>query len=400
MPDINWTAMRRRLSIVLGTIAALALAGAGCNRGGGGMPPMMQRPPPGVVVVPVTIGNVPIYLDEIGKAVALQTVAIQPQVTGQITDIAFTDGQIVKKGDLLFKIDPRPYQATLNQAKATLDQDQQKANFAKLDYSMVQNAGNALGAVSREDFETKKNALAVAEAQIKVDEAAVETAAVNLAYCTITSPIDGRVGQHQFDLGTVVMGNGFVTNSLVTVETLDPIYVDFTVPEPSLTQVRDAMAAVPGGALKVIVSVPGQESRSKEGTLTFLDNSVQPATGTVKLRATLPNPEYYFWPGQFVNVRLILKTINGAILVPSEAEQFSQTGPFIYTVDKDNKTELRPIKPGQRQGEMLVIESGVNPDDRVVAQGQLMIQGPGQPVTVLPNAPTTTSAPASTMPGS
>jgi multidrug efflux system membrane fusion protein len=236
------------------------------------------------------------------------------------------------------------------------------------------------GAESREEFEQKKNARDVAVAQIKIDQADVATAKVNLNYCTVTSPIDGRVGQHQFDLGTIVMGNGFVTTAMVTVETVDPIYVDFNIPENSLADVRDAMKA---GELDVTASLPDHPDHICRGKLTFLDNAVRNGTGDVKLRAKLSNSDLYLWPGQFVKVRLILKTIKDAVLIPTQAEQISQAGPFVYVVKDHNTVEMRPIVVGQRQGDMIVAEKGIAAGESVVVVGQLMLY-PGATVVEAP----------------
>jgi multidrug efflux system membrane fusion protein len=344
----------------------------------------MKMPPPMVTVAEAASKDVPVYLDEIGTIVATQSVQIQPQVTGPITKIGFVDGQTVKKGDLLFVIDPSPYQAALDHAVATLDQNQKKLDFAETDFKMAQDLQNLPGAMSREDYEQKKNTRDIAVAQIKISQADVDTAKVNLAYCTITSPIDGRCGQRQYDLGTVVVGNnGFASAPMVTIVTVDPVYVDFYVPENRLPDVKEAMKA---GQLDVTATLPDHPEHVSQGKLTFLDNAVQAGNGDVKLRATMPNADQYLWPGQFVKVRLILRTIKNAVLIPAQAQQISQAGPFVYVVKDDNTVEMRPITAGQRQGDMVVIDKGVEAGESVVVTGQLMLY-PTSPVTVVPGAP-------------
>lgn len=373
-----------KYSLLTGTILVSAALVGGCNKasGAGGAAPKM--PPPMVTVAEAVNKDAPIYLDEIGKTVATQSVQIQPQVSGPITKIGFVDGQTVKKGDLLFLIDPTPYQATLDHAVATHEQDLKKLEFADTDYKMAEEVQNVPGAMSREIYEQKKNTRDVAAAQINISQADIDTAKVNLNYCTISSPIDGRVGQRQFDLGTVVVGNsGFASSPMVTVETVDPIYVDFNVAENMLASVRLAMTA---GTLDVTASLPDHPDHVCGGKLTFLDNAVQDGTGNVKLRATMANSDQYLWPGQFVKVRLILKTIKDAVLIPTQAQQINQAGPFVYVVKDDNTVEMRPITAGQRQGDMVVIDKGVEAGESVVVTGQLMLY-PTAAVTVVPAAP-------------
>ena len=194
----------------------------------------------------------------------------------------------------------------------------------------------------------------MAEAQVQQSQAAVETARLNLEYCTIRSPIDGRAGQRLVDIGNVVAAN---TGSLLVIERLDPIYADFTITENDLTAVQRNMQS---GTLKVEVRLPDEPDKPRDGKLTFLDNAVQEGTGTVKLRATIPNGDHYFWPGRFVKVRLVLSTLHGAVLVPAAAPQISAKGPFVYVIKEDSTAELRPVKLGQRQDEFVVVEEGLS----------------------------------------
>ena len=332
---------------------------------------MPDRPPTPVSATQAIGRDVPVYLDEIGKTTAREYVSIVPQVTGRIMDIHFTDGAELKKGEKLFTIDPRPYQAALDQAKANVTQSTAAANFAKREYERLAHLVEA-NAVSQEDYDTKKNAAALADAALEGAVAAVETANLNLEYCTVVSPIDGRAGQRVADKGNVVKAN---EGSLLVIQRLDPIYADFTVAERDLGAVRKNMAE---GTLKVQVRLPDDGDQSREGDLTFLDSAVKDASGTVKLRATLKNEDRHFWAGQFVNVRLILKTKKNAVLVPSVATQVGQKGPFVFVVKADSTADMRPITPGQRQGDLIVIEEGVKPGEQVIINGQIAVTPNGK----------------------
>ena len=334
-----------------------------------------ERPPAPVTVARAIARDVPVYIDAVGKTVAREVVSVQPQVSGRITQIHFTDGANVKIGDLLFTIDPRPYQAQLNQAEANVAQAEAALSLAKVNFARVEKVSDPR-AVSRQDFDARKSAVESAEATLKQNRAAVENARLNLEYCTIRSPINGRAGQRAVDVGNVVSAN---SGSLLVIQRLDPIYADFTVTESELSGVQRNMAKQ---ALKVEVRLPDDGTEPREGKLTFLDNSVQEGSGTVKLRATLNNNDRSFWPGRFVKVRLILQTQRDAVLVPADAPQLSAKGPFVYVVKPDSSAELRPVKVGQRQEDLIVIKDGLKADERVVVSGQLGVT-PGGKVRVL-----------------
>lgn len=374
-----------RKSAVPALILSIAITFiAGCNRAQSFVDAMnaaANRPPAPVIVSTARAGDVPLYLDEIGRTTAREMVAIRAQASGQITAIHFQDGADLHKGDLLFTIDPRPYQAALDQAKATLAQAEASLQLAKDDWARYQSLDAR--SVSRADYDAKKNAVAVDQALVEAGNAAIETATVNLEYCTIHSPIDGRAGQRLIDLGNVVTANGAPV--LLTIQRLDPIYADFTVAENDLAQVRQYLAA---GTLKILVRTPEDMQDDKtglQGDLTFLDNAVQDGTGTVKLRGTLPNPDHKLWPGQFVHVRLILKVIKNAVLVPQAAIELAQTGSYVYVVTADNTADQRDVTLGQQHGQEVVIEKGLIAGDRVVVQGQMLVAPKGK-VTVLPPA--------------
>jgi multidrug efflux system membrane fusion protein len=370
----------RKESRVAGLVllTGAALAACGCKNGAAQAP--FQMPPPPVTVVRAVAHDVPVYLDEIGKSGAFETVTVTPQIPGRITDRLFDDGAQLKKGQPLFTIDPRPYQAQLDAAQAQLAQSRAALDLANTQLKMYASIADTR-AVSQLDFETKKNTVELDQAQVQAAEAAVENAKLNLEYCHITAPIDGRAGARLVDVGNVVQAN---TTGLLLIQRLDPIYADFTVTENDLPEVRREMER---GSLKVQVRVPSDpENSGRAGDLTFLDNAVQNGTGTVNLRATVPNPDRHFWPGQFVDVRLILSTAKGAVLIPNQASQISQQGPFVYVIKQDNTAELRQVTLGQRQGDEVVVAKGLSDGEQVVVTGQLSVHA-GVPVRIVTNAP-------------
>jgi len=372
-----------------------------------------ERPPAPVSIAVALAQDVPTYIDAIGKTAAREVVSIQPQVSGRITKIHFTDGANLRKGDLLFTIDPRPFEANLRQAQANVSKDlalkkQAEANLAseiaKAKWGAVQveryHTLVSQGIVSREQYdELRANqssldanvgsahaAVNSADESIKVDMAAVESAKVQLSYCTIRSPIDGRAGQRLVDVGNVVnpggssnnsssSGNPANNNSLLVIERLDPIYADFTISQNLLPEVQQQMRA---NRLTAEVRLPEDPVAPVIGQLTFLNNAVESTTGTVSLRATVANSDHRFWPGRFVNIRLVLNTIHQAVLVPATAPQMSANGSFVYVVKQDSTAEQRPVTLGQAQGDLVVVERGVVAGEQVVTAGQLGVTPGGK----------------------
>src|SRR5213595_843879 len=322
-----------------------------------------QPPVRPVLVAKVVTKHVPVYLDEIGTCAAYETVQVQAQVSGQIIARHFQDGSDVKQGDPLFTIDPRPYQATLDQAKAQAALDQ--ATLKR------QEDLRARKVISQQDYDT-------AVANSRKSQAAAEAAQVNLDYCYIKSPINGRVGLRNVDVGNLV---GPSTPPLVIIQGLDPIYTDFTVAENDLPTVRKYLG---GPNVKVQTYLPDGSIAPRMGDLYFIDNAVQPGSGTVKVRGVTANADRALWPLEFVLVRFILDTIKDARLVPSQAVQISQSGPFVFVLKPDNTVDLRPVKPGQHQdSDMMVVESGIQPDETVIVTGQLAL-APGSKVDPKP----------------
>ncbi len=323
-------------------------------------PPLPPRP---VSTAKVLTKDVPLYLDEIGTCAANESVQVQAQVAGQIVSRNFKDGADIKKGDVLFIIDKRPYQAALDAAKA--DDMLAQANLKR------QQELKAKGVTASQDLDT-------AQANAMRTSAAVAAAQVNLDYCTITSPINGRAGLRQVDAGnTVSAGSGSAV--LVQIDNLDPIYTDFTVAEPDLPLVRKYLD---GPNLKVLSDADNDGFAPQEGRLYFIANTVQPGTGTIQARATTPNPKHQLWPSQFVHVRLILDVLKEAKLVPNSAIQIGEKGPYVFVVKKDSTLELRQVTPGQKQdNDLTAITKGVESDETVVTIGQLQL-APGDKVVV------------------
>jgi multidrug efflux system membrane fusion protein len=325
-----------------------------------------------VVTAVAVARDVPVYLDEIGHCVAINSLTVTPRVDGQITKILFADGQEVKTGQALFEIDPRPYAAALHQAQADVAKAQAALDFAKADFARVQGLVKS-DAISQEDYDTKQKAVEVDEAQLDAASAEVETAKLNLVFCEIKSPFDGLAGKRMVDVYNIVKSN---TTALLSIQQMDPIYAEFTITERDLSAVRQSMSG--DQPLAVDIKLPDEEGDGRQGKLVFLDNAVQ-SSGTVTLRAQCENADRHFWPGQFVRVRVILSIDKGAVLVPEDAPKIGQQGPYVFVVDRDGIAEQRQVVEGQRQGDMIVIDQGLRAGDRVITNGQLMVM-PGSKV--------------------
>ena len=331
-----------------------------------------QPPSRPVLVAKVITKDVPLYLDEIGTCSAYETVQVQAQVSGQIMARHFQDGADVKQGDLLFTIDPRPYQAALDQAQGQLAQAQSQLVLDQITLKRQQEL-RARNVISPQDLDTAQATVKGDEAKVKTAEGAVAAAQVNFDYCNIRSPINGRAGLRLVDVGNVVTGRdgGGGGAVLLTIQGLDPIYTDFTVSETDLPLVRRYLG---GSNVKVETRSPDGGTPPRTGDLYFIDAAVQPGAGTVKARAVTPNPDHALWPSEFVRVRFILDKLKDANLVPSQAVQISQSGPFVFVVKPDNTVDLRQVKPGQRQdGDTQVVEDGLKAGETVVVTGQLAL---------------------------
>ena len=353
------------------SLTLLLMITVACSRGNvqASAPAM---PPPLVTVTKAMAQDVPRYLDEIGRNAAFESVTVTPQVSGRIVERRFRDGENLTKGQLLFVIDPRPYKAQEDAAKANLAQAKAALDLAKIQFARDEQIIGTR-AISQQDYDTKKNTVDVNQAQVDAAEAALETAKLNLEYCYVHSPINGRAGARLVDVGNVVQSNA---TSLLSIQRLDPIYANFTITERDLPEVQKQMTL---GNLKAMVRLPSDPvDGARAGRIEFLDNAVQNSTGTVNLRATISNPDRHFWPGQFVDVKLVLNTQRAAVLIPNEAAQISQKGPFVYVVKPDDTAELRVVTLGQRQGNDVVVTGGLSADERIVVAGQMTVRPGGK----------------------
>ncbi|MFN2622013.1 MAG: efflux RND transporter periplasmic adaptor subunit [Chthoniobacterales bacterium] len=367
-----------KTSVLTPIVIPILFLATGCAKKTATAPP----PPPQVAVAQVVTRDVPVYLDEIGNCTANATVQVQAQVSGQISGRHFQDGANVKKGDLLFSIDARPYQAVLDQAQGQLAQARSQQALDEANLNRAQGLFTQ-GAIARQDFETAQATAKNDEAKTKSAEAAVTAAQISLDFCEIHSPIDGRAGQRLVDVGNVVSGGNAGTGGavLLTIEALDPIYTNFAVAQSDLPKLRPFLEK---NNLQVQTAAPGDPSAARVGRVDFVDNTIQPGAGTLKMRASTPNQDGIFWPVQFVRARLILDTLKDAKLVPQQAIQISQRGSYVFVLHPDNSVEMRLVRPGQSQdGGLVVIEDGLQADEAVVVTGQLAL-APGTKVVPRP----------------
>lgn len=362
-----------------------------------------KGPPPAPVrVADVTVQDMPVQLSAPGSVEAYNSVNLKPQVAGEITEVHFKEGDTVAQGQRLFTIDPRPYEVALAQAEANLARskalvDQARANIAK-DKAQAANAKAELernavllpkGMVSKEEFDTvQANADALqaavtasvaavksAEEAVRSADADIDEAKLQLSYCAVNSPIDGKTGSLLANKGSIVKANDA---TLVVINQLQPIYVSFTLPERNLVDIKHHMAERP---LEVAAIIPGHESESITGALTFVDNAVND-TGTIRLKATFPNENGLLWPGQFVRVTLKLAVRAGITTVPERAVQVGQDGPYAFVALPDNTVELRFVEPGDTVDGMTEIKSGLQPGETVVTDGQLNLK-PGSKINII-----------------
>ena len=353
--------MRRPLAL-LGLISVLAAAG--CTQ--------QQAAPAALPPVPVQVAkvvqkSVPVQLRAIGNVEAYSTVSLKALVSGEMTAVHFREGQDVRKGDLLFDIDRRPFEVALQQAQANLARDTARAENARLQAARYAKLLQEGVASSQQNDQAIADAGA-SNAAARGDEAAIEKAKLDLQYCSIHSPIDGRTGSLLVQQGNLVKANE--NPPLVVINQVNPIYVNFTVPEQNLAEVKKYMAA---GHLKVEAVLPDDPQQPEQGTLTFINNAVDSATGMIRLKATFANRQRRLWPGQFVNVMLTLTSQPHAIAVPAQALQTGQNGQFVFVVKDDQTVESRPVVSTKTvQGEAL-IEKGLRPGEIVVTDGQIRL---------------------------
>jgi len=378
-----------RLRSVLLSVVVLAVGGAGVWYALQGPEPVRAdrapaRPAVQVSVASVTRRDMPIYLSGLGTAQAEYTVGIHSQVDGKLLEVKFTEGQHVKKGDVLVKIDPRLYQAALDQANAKKAQDEAGLVAAQKDLQRFKT-------LALKSFETQQNVdqqqakVDQAKASIAADDAAIETAQTQLDYTTITAPTDGRIGVRLVDPGNLVRASD--QGSIATLTRTQPLAVIFTLPARTLDDVRDALARGP-----VEVTAFDQDNRRALGTgrLLLIDNQIDQTTATIRLKAMFANADEKLWPGEFVNARLLVETRAGALVVPSTAVQRGPDGLFTWVVGDDNVAQPRQIEVGPATGDLTIVTSGVSAGERVVTDGQYKLQK-DSPVTITNAVPATGS---------
>jgi len=370
--------------VLLAALLVLLLAGGYYFRGfffEGAPETRVARPPAGQSVVAdvVVEMDAPIEVSAIGTVQPIAAVMVKSRIDGEITQVHFEEGQEVKEGDLLFSLDDRAARAQLRQSEANLERD--RAQLQRFHQEVARQTGLAKsGVASAQKLEDTMTSEAVFEATVRAGEAAVETARVILNYTTIRAPITGRTGSVAFKRGNIVkaVDTAQVVLPLVAITQLRPIYVAFTIPERHLADLRAAQAA---GRLPVIVTVPDKPQSPVTGTLTFIDNQVDSATGTISLKATFANDDTRLWPGQFVSVTLRLGTQANAIAAPSVGIQIGQNGPYVFLIRQDSTAELRLVRVDRTVGNKTVIAEGLAAGDRIVVDGQLRL-GNGMRVNV------------------
>jgi multidrug efflux system membrane fusion protein len=367
-----------------GCLAALLLGlPSGCGRGDAARPAPPRVP---VTVAAAERRDVPVELTAFGNVSPYATVGIKSLVGGQLNEVRVKDGQPVGQNDLLFIIDCRPSDAALDQAQAALARDEAQSRNADLEVARSEKLFKD-GSVTAEALDAARATADAFKATVRADRAAVTNAQLQREYCTIRSPVAGRAGIVLINQGNVIKAND--TGPLVTINQIQPIYVDFTVPERSLPRVRELQAA---GPLAVSVSVPGLAGPPETGRLDSINNQVDLTTGMVQLRAVFANAAERLWPGQFVNVMLTLTTLRGVTVVPTRAIQNSQQGLFVFVVGEGGAAEARPVTTGLAYDDVTVIEKGVQPGERVVTDGQLRLT-PGTLVEIRGDAPAAATPP-------
>jgi multidrug efflux system membrane fusion protein len=374
--------MRRKVIIsAISAIAVAAIVGAlvvkhrfPFEAAGATQPPAVPTVP--VVADTVTSGDVPIYLQGVGTVIAYNTVIVRSQIQGQITKINFTEGQPVKTGDLLAVIDPRPYQAQLDQANANRSRDEAQLTNAQANLKRYTTLGNQ-GWATPQLVETQTAQVAQLNAAIKSDEAAIQWAQTQLSYTQLTSPIDGVTGIRQIDIGNIIHPTD--PNGLVVVTQVEPISVIFTLPETALPEIQQHLA---DGSLKVEAYSQDNTMKLDEGSLDFIDNEIVQTTGSVRFRANFPNKEHRLWPGELVNAWLLLDTRHNGLTVPAPAVQQGPNGPYAWVINPDGTVATRPVKVAQITGGQALIDSGLSAGEQVVIDGQYKLQ-PGIHVTIL-----------------
>src|SRR5471030_782491 len=360
-----------RWIVVIAAAAALGYFGWGRFRGenqatAASNAQKAARPAVRVTIAPVEKADFPVYLTGLGTVQGFNTVVVRTRVDGQIDKVAFQEGQLVKQGDLLVEIDPRPFQASLDQAKAKKAQDEANLANANLDLQRYTKLGEF---ATRQQTDTQRSTVAQLTAQIAADDAAIFNAQTQVDYTTVKAPISGVAGLRQVDLGNIV--NAATQTGIVTIAQIEPIAVIFTAPEEQLPYINEAQAAQP---LKVIALTTDGKKTLSDGVLSVVNNQVDTSSGTIRLKAVFDNKNHALWPGQSVSTRLQVKTLKDATVVPDDAIQHSTDGLYAYVVNQDNKAELRKVKVSQSIDGRSVVDEGLAPGQQVIIGGQYKVQ--------------------------
>ncbi len=356
--------LKKSPAFIAGLAVFLTAGVAGCEKPQAAAP----APPP----VPVVVGkavqkSMPVEVRAFGNVEAYSNVSLKAQVTGIVKSVHFHEGQDARKGQLLFEIDKRPFEVALQQAEAAFERDKAKAQNARLQAGRYTQLFEQ-GIVARDQYDTIRAEADSQEALLRGDKATIDNAKLNLQYCEITSPIDGRTGSVLVYPGNLVKANDVPI--LVVINQVTPIYVNFAVPQQDLPAVKQYMTA---GQLRVAAQVADEPGTSETGKLTFIDNTVDNTTSTIHMKATFGNERRKLWPGQFVNVVMRLTSEANALVAPAPAINVGQNGKFVYVVGTDNTAQLRPVTTGRTVGNETIVTSGLQPGETVVIDGQLRL---------------------------
>lgn len=367
----------------VGTVVAMAsilLALSGCGR----KARSPAAPPIPVTMAQAVVKSMPLVVEAMGSVESCNSLEIIPQVSGQILKFHFEEGDAVQQDALLVTIDPAPFAEALRQAEAMLASDQASFEFKQKEADRY--AGVGENAVSRSDFEKTRSEASAQEHRVRADRALLERARLNLGYCSIRSPISGRTGAYRVKRGAIVEAN---RTTLLVVNQIEPIYVTFSVPEIHLPGIRAAQA---GGALTVEARMPGAETQVRRGQLTFMDNTVDPTTGMIRLKGTFANTDAFLWPGQYVRVALIVGEEPGVVVVPARAVQPGPKGSVVFVVKSDSTVEARAVEVARLVGPEAVMARGVTPGETVVTDGQTKLKNGAAVVAAKPEVSPTTNA--------
>jgi multidrug efflux system membrane fusion protein len=342
-----------------------------------------HRPTPVKPAIPVTVGvaksqDIPVYVSGLGTVQAFNTVTIKSRVDGQITQVLFKEGQEVKAGDPLFVIDPRPYQATLEQAQGSLQRDQAQLEGAQRDLDRYEKLVTP-GFQTRQSYEDQKATVGQLQGSVKTDQALIDSAKLNIEYANVRAPIDGRTGARLVDTGNFVQASA--ATNLVTITQLKPIFVTFTVPQDALDQIRENQAKAP---LNVVAYASDNKTILATGKLTLINNQVDTTTGTVQLKATFENTDERLWPGEFINTRLIVTVKKDAVTVPSQAIMQGPAGAYAYILKSDDTVDRQDVQIGLTQDGIATIDKGLSAGQTVVVEGQYRLTN-GSKVKIRPS---------------